>query len=393
MPNVSIVIPTYNRRDFLRVTIRSALAQTYREYEVIVVDDGSTDGTRELLALYADAIRPVYQSNRGTSGACNAGYRTARGEYLVFLDHDDLIRPDFLELLVGVLAARPAACIAYCAWEYIDVAAALLPGTTRPRREGRLLPELLQGGFNLVSPGAALIRRTCFEQVGPFDESISQCVDWDLWLRFALAGHSFAYVDQPLLRYRIHPHNRSADAAAMARDTRATLEKFFGRPDLPDEIKALRADAFATHHFAVAADYLIFGPPEPARHHLRHGLAASGALLADRDRLLNWLAAVALHPRVANPDRLIDRFIGLLDHERPAGPPFRRRGRGRYHVAAAFSAHASGDPRGVLRHLLPALLLEPMSLRNRGFLSINLRAVLRLARGMLSPGRAVASHP
>ena len=190
-PAVSVVIPTHQRRELVRGAIASVLAQTFRDFEVIVIDDGSTDGSEQAVRSLGHAIRYAWQENRGVSAARNAGIALARGDVVAFLDSDDRWLPNHLALTTDVLARHPAAVLS----------------STSPRFEiaGRqapidaevvdALPELLVE--NLVgNPSGVAVRRQALLAVTGFDERLRVMEGWDLWLRLALVG-KFA-----LLRHR-----------------------------------------------------------------------------------------------------------------------------------------------------------------------------------------------
>ena len=187
-PNVSVIIPTYQRRELVKRAVASVLAQSYRDFELIVIDDGSTDGTDEALAPLGDSIRYQWQPNRGVSAARNAGVRLARGSIVAFLDSDNRWLPEHLGVLMRVFAEHPHAVLAVSAW--------------RPRPDGAVTVRLMEPFpwlliRNCVGPlsGAAL-RRAAFLAVGGFDERLHLAEDYDLWLRLAARGGRFARVSR-----------------------------------------------------------------------------------------------------------------------------------------------------------------------------------------------------
>ena len=205
-PMVSVVIPTYNCARYLPEAIDSVLAQTYRDFEIIVVDDGSTDNTPEVLARYGDQIRIIRQPDQGRSAARNAGILAARGEYIAFLDADDLWLPQKLEKQLALFAAR-----AEIGWVYSDYRRLAELGSDtdtffhraglRPPPEGRILPELLSGC--ITSTITVMARASCFRRVGLFDPSLTRAEDYDMWIRLATQFDA-ACVDEPLALYRQH---------------------------------------------------------------------------------------------------------------------------------------------------------------------------------------------
>ena len=180
-PLVSVVIPTYNRCNWLSRAIESVLHQTYSPFELIVVDDGSTDGTPELLEAYGDGIRVIRKENTGVSGARNAGIRAAKGELIALLDSDDRWLPEKLEHQVAFFKASPRAMI--CQTEEIWIRNGIRVNPKRRHRKfsGMIFERTLP--LCLVSPSAVMMRAALFREVGLFDEDLPACEDYDLWLR------------------------------------------------------------------------------------------------------------------------------------------------------------------------------------------------------------------
>jgi glycosyltransferase involved in cell wall biosynthesis len=204
-PLVSVVVPTYNRRRYLRQCIDSALAQDYSPFEVIVVDDGSTDGTRELCSGYGDAIRYIGKKNGGAASALNVGVREMLGSWLKWLSSDDELEPGALSALVDE-GERTRAGVVFGDYRTIDTRG-------NPLREHRERAFGSQEDFMVAlwrqfagSASAAIISRLSLRVVGGFDESLRYAEDYDWWLRAALVhGIRFQYLRRTVARYRIHP--------------------------------------------------------------------------------------------------------------------------------------------------------------------------------------------
>ena len=203
-PTVSVVIPAYNYARYLSMAIESALAQTHPPLEVIVVDDGSTDETPSVLAAHGDRIRAIRQPNGGAGAARNTGIAAARGDYLAFLDSDDLWRRDKLELQLARFARDPDLGLVHCGVETIDelgrTTGYLLEG-----REGWMAMEMLRLDREVIqAPGSnVMVPRRVAEEVGGFDARLPPSEDWDFAYRVAV-GRRIGYVAEPLLRYRLH---------------------------------------------------------------------------------------------------------------------------------------------------------------------------------------------
>lgn len=215
---VSVVIPTYNRAALLPEAIDSVLGQTYRDFEIIVVDDGSTDDTRRVLGKYHGGIRQLSQSNRGEGAARNAGIAAAVGDYVAFLDSDDIWLNMKLEEQMRKLHLSVGIRWVYCdAFTFDGLSGERLHniGDAVPQPDGFIAQSLLMENF-IPSP-TPLVQRSLFGEVGGF-ANLELGADWDMWLRIA-AKYPVAYVDGALGGYRIHPGMISGK-----RDVSATLE-------------------------------------------------------------------------------------------------------------------------------------------------------------------------
>jgi len=211
-PLVSIVIPAYNAAPFIAETLESALAQTHAHREVIVVDDGSTDDTESRVAPYLGRIRYVRQANAGAAAARNAGLRMAAGDYIAFLDADDVWQPEKLEIQLRVAARHPESCMIVCDGvdfgEYASTNERLLRGPLASRLDqepsgiltGRFYAELVRRNA-ITCPAQTLIPRAVADRVGPVLENVQPCEDWEYNLRIAHQGPITFHLDS-LVRYR-----------------------------------------------------------------------------------------------------------------------------------------------------------------------------------------------
>lgn len=205
MPRVSVVIPTYNCARFLGQTIDSALRQAYRDFEIIVVDDGSTDDTQQVVAGYGKTIRYVYQSNQGASAARNVALSIASGEFIAYLDADDLWIADKLSRQVEYLDAHPACGFLHTEVSVIDEQNKVLHTrfnyeTNRPVPQGLCIRELLLRSH--IQTLTVLERRTAFNDAGMFDLRLPVAQDYLHWLGVVLCGYEVGYLAEPLGQYR-----------------------------------------------------------------------------------------------------------------------------------------------------------------------------------------------
>lgn len=226
---VSVIIPTHDRARLLARAMRSVLAQSYRDIELIVVDDASTDDTERLVANFDDPrVRYIrHDSKLGAAAARNTGIRAARGSFIAFQDSDDEWLLEKLEKQMRALAASgPEVDVAYCGFLRCNAGCATyVPGDSVKVRRGDVLAQLLRGNF--ISTQTLLVRRECIEDAGMFDERLPRFQDWELAIRLA-ARTRFCPVDEPLVIVHATPENISSDAAAGARALAIILEKHWG---------------------------------------------------------------------------------------------------------------------------------------------------------------------
>jgi len=237
-PTVSIIIPTYDYAHVIAQALESVRSQSYEKWECVVVDDGSTDNTEEVVALYSKQdprIRFIRQSNQRQAAARNTGIRNSAGAYLQFLDADDLIEPRKLELQVAYLEQHPEVDITYSGVRYFtsdNLSERLLSrqysswedaGAWMPEISGEgksILPSLLRNNIMVVN--SPLIRRRAVDEVGLFDVGLTPVEDWDYWIRCAAKGLTFRFDDFEEARALVRAHQMSA-SLNQPRMLRATL--------------------------------------------------------------------------------------------------------------------------------------------------------------------------
>lgn len=211
-PLVSVVIPCFNQAHFLTEAIESVFSQTYPHVEVVVVDDGSTDNTAEIAARYP-GVRCVRQENRGLAGARNTGLRRSNGEFLVFLDSDDRLLPEAIQLGLETLAARPECAFVSGQIRVIALDGGILWEWQPQPAERDSYPALLRRNY-IATPAVVVFRRAAFEAVGVFDTTVHACADYELYLRVARAYPVCSH-DQVVIDYRLHGGNMSRNPELM----------------------------------------------------------------------------------------------------------------------------------------------------------------------------------
>jgi glycosyltransferase involved in cell wall biosynthesis len=206
----SVIIPAYNAAPWIAEAIRSVLNQDFPELELIVVNDGSTDETEEIASAFGDRIRIVTKPNGGSASARNAGLRVARGEYIAFLDGDDLWTRDKLRLQMNFLKRNSLRWV-YCdGYSFQDGTGEMLSrfGDLWTFHRGHILEHLYV--HNFIPSGSPVISRSIFEELGGFDERVRFAEDWEMWLRIA-AAYPTDFVQKPLFLYRLHGANSTRD--------------------------------------------------------------------------------------------------------------------------------------------------------------------------------------
>lgn len=234
-PLVSVVIATYNMAAYLPLAIESALGQTYRNVEVLVVDDGSTDGTRDVVERLLEdrRLRYIVQRNGGQASAKNRGVREARARFIAFLDADDIWVREKLETQIPLFLRSATLGVVYSRVAYIDEAGRDLGIADNALFRGRVSGPLLVRNF--IGFGTSVVRSECFERLGGFDESIRMGIDYDLWLRLS-TQYEFDFVDRPFLRYRVWPGQMSGNCKGRYANGIAIMERFLAQyPGVVDE--------------------------------------------------------------------------------------------------------------------------------------------------------------
>ena len=242
MVKVSVIIPAYNGDRYIEKAIAGILAQTYTNYEIVAIDDGSTDGTRQIIRQYGDRVRYFTQANQGVAASRNLGLSKAQGEYIAFLDQDDVFLPHKLASQVALLERNSSLGIVNSGWQIVD-RDGVLQSAVEPWHQ---IPDLNTANLIIWKPvflGAMLFRRSWLEQTEGFDTSLEQTPDVDLVIRLAGMGCQAEWVKQTTVKYRQHQANASKNTLLQSEELDRILERFFAQPNLSPEIKKLEADS------------------------------------------------------------------------------------------------------------------------------------------------------
>jgi glycosyltransferase involved in cell wall biosynthesis len=238
---ISVIIPVYNGDRYITQTIDSVLNQTYQDFEIIVIDDGSKDNSRQTLERYGDRIRYVYQENSGVAEARNHGFQLAQGEFIAFLDQDDVLLENKLALQLQAFEEDPDVEIVHSGWRLVDSEGNFW-SDIKPWKDA---PELDLAGWLMRMPvlfSAMMFRRSALEKVGKFDARYKQACDVDLVQRLILRGGKTVWVKQITVLYRQHESNDSLNTITQAIESWKVREQFFDQPNLPEAARKVERD-------------------------------------------------------------------------------------------------------------------------------------------------------
>jgi len=374
MPTVSVVIPAYNHASYLAQTISSALAQTWRDSEIIVVDDGSTDETPQIAKQFGGEIRYLRQANRGIAAARNAGIKQAQGEFISFLDDDDVWEPEYLVSVLSVFQQDADTMAVHTGWQAIDE-----EGNCLPARSINVVPPesmyraLLAGGF--FTGACVTVRKKCLDQVGLLDEALQGCDDLDLWLRISRV-HRFRGIPRALVLYRMHEGGLSSNELHMFRDKLKVLTKHFG-PDKGDpptwDDDKRRAFGFAYRSGAI--EYIRQGQVDKGWRLLARAANAYPHIFERLDTF--YELACGDQPRsyrghaqsldiAASSTAMLDAMDGYFARADRVPVNLQRSAYGNAYLALAMLSDQAGDWRAARRYLWRALRIHPTLLRQPG---------------------------
>ena len=242
MPLISVIVPVFNGEKTIKETIDSVLKQTFTDFELLVINDGSQDLTVEVVEKIQDSRIQVYSyPNAGLAASRNRGIDRSTGEYIAFIDADDLWTPDKLEAQFNALKSHPEAAVAYSWTDYIDEYSQFLGKGGHITVNGNIYPHLLL--TDLLENGSnPLIRKQAFIEVGNFDESLSAAEDWDMLLRLAIRYH-FIAVSSPQVLYRISSNSMSFNVLQQERESLKVIERAFNQA--PESLQYLKKPSLA----------------------------------------------------------------------------------------------------------------------------------------------------
>ncbi len=258
-PKVSVVLPTYNRASLLKRAIKSILNQTYQDFEMIIVDDGSTDNTENVVKGFGnEGIRYIsHDNNRGAGAARNTGIKVARGRYIAFLDSDNQWLPEKLEKQMQFIQHKTEDVVVYTDyWDWENRRHML--SHRKIQKDGDIHDILLEDNF--IDTSTVLVSKECLHKAGLFDETLPRYQDWELWIRLS-KYYRFVYLDEPLAKVHFTPGCITSNDEALLPARRIIFEKHF-------EDIAKRPDLLARHLYALGCPTIYFGEFTEGRNYL-----------------------------------------------------------------------------------------------------------------------------
>ncbi len=382
-PLVSVVVPTYNRSCYLSEAIQSVFVQEYVPLEIIVVDDGSTDNTREVLHQYFDRVTCIYQSNQGAAVARNVGIAASKGAYIALLDSDDIWRPGKLREQVQFLNDKPYYGMVGCKVVEIAHDGSVIQnglGDDVSQEYVALERVLLDSP---LPPSTLLVRREALPQPYPFTPGIHYCEDWEFCLRVALI-HPIGYINQPLVGYRSHSQNLTFPIVSQAKVEEHLCNRLRVLTSIathvPPELLAAQAKAEAN-------EYARFSIPTYMNGEFVLGAARiATAIRLDPERwyaggelaeVIVLYAGLLLHQRGEREAFVfLDNVFAHLPVELKKPEHMRAAVYARIRIAAAFEDYRQRQFGQVLTNIFKATVNNPTSLANRGVLSITARSLV-----------------
>lgn len=375
MPRVSVIVPTYNRSHLTAQAIRSVLGQTVSDFEVVVVNDGSTDDTEEIVLAFSDPrLKYFRQENQGPSVARSTGLQASTGEFIAFLDSDDLFLPNRLELQLAMLEKEPGAGLVY--GRYYSTNEQEAPEKIKGACHADLgLRHLLVRG-TAFHWSTVLVRRSNLDSAGGFREELTYLEDWELAVRLALDGCQMICVDEPVSIVRQQAGSHAKSAFSYLKKAPAVLDMVYDDPRMPPEMHGIRNTVYATRHVRSAAAAYQAQDMELGKEFLELALQTDPTLTDENidlvvDQLFNRVMGFCL----GDPRDTLQSVILHLPGERHFARELGRRLWAKFYIDGAFEAYQLGQTTKCRNYALQAIRKRPAYLQNRGLLAIFWRSL------------------
>jgi len=369
-PTVSVIIPAYNQGRYLGGAIESALSQTYRNYEILVIDDGSTDDTCAVADQFGGRLRYIRQDNQGLAAARNTGICNAAGQYIALLDSDDEWLPTYLDTMIDLAGVSPEAAVFYCRARCMDANGIelrqVLGSPIEPRQS--IYQTLLR--YDFLIPSTVFMLRSAAIEAGLFDPFLRSCEDWDLWLRLS-PRHNFVGSRECLVRYRVHGNSLSADLHNMHGAAQMVIRKHFGDDDeQPQHWSMDKRRAYGgLYRYQALSAVLRKNDWNACTQHLLRAFEVDPTLTRDQDLFFD----LAMGPQplgyrltelqldlAANAAELFRTLRGVFETmTTPASNHLRRAAYGTAYLGLGLVAYNTGQPALCRRYLLRAVRYRP----------------------------------
>ena len=379
MPRVSIILPTYNRANFLKRSIESALSQTFQDFELVIIDDGSTDSTYEIFQNFNDSrIDLITTEHKGVSAARNLGLLEASGEFVTFLDSDDRFFPQKIELQLQEFFKTQHIGLVACGWREVTIQ----DHVKREARPWLNVPNLDLESWLLGCPvgtGVMMVKKELIDSIGGFDTNLFAHDDWDLGLRLSYYGCEMIWCRESLVESLIHDNNIHLNAAKSIPSQKYILDKFFSQPKLPDQIIQKKKKIYSKLHLRNALSYYKNSVWEEARKNLEEAINLDPILIInDYEILIKVFADWANSYGISNRGSFINSVYDHLPFFIKDIKKYRRKTLGTTEVQYLFKSRKAGIQPNNRLALIKIMVYSPYWLRNKGVLSLGIRALFNM---------------
>lgn len=380
-PSVSVIINTYNRASLIGRAIESVLAQTYTDFELIIVDDGSTDNTCDVVATYQDP-RIIYEwvENGERSRARNIGINLSRGKYVAFLDSDDWYLPNKLLLQVAALESSPEAGLVLGGWMIVDEVGEKIQ-ENRPWEKIATQPSLEEWLFApTMSPITILIKKQWLERVGGFDTELFVVgfpEDVELCIRLSLAGCPVVWSEEIIAVVLAHGTNSLRNWPSLKQGRLNFLHKLFSNPQFIKNLSISKEEVFAGYHLALAWQAYDYGFLAEGKQELSHAVELNPKLCERNFEIIQTtITGYAKHYLCIDPINFVRQVFQNLPPSLVHFRRYRREVLGKVWMSRAWVAHPEGRFALARQSVLHAIWYRPSYLKDRGVLSILFQSLL-----------------
>ncbi len=399
MLRVSVIIPTYNRANYLYLALESVLKQSFPPYEIIIVDDGSDDATPDVVHEFASHVRYLHQDHQGVAAARNLGLASAQGDVIAWLDADDLWNYDFLASTIRLLEADAQLDGVYSDYHYIGTTGEIVSvAGIKPVRPSDLFAMLVEA--DIIATPAVVIRKRCYDQVGSFDTRFQICEDYDMWLRLARIAQ-IKGISKPLVSIRVHPTNTQADIDAFGKYLLMLMDKHFGPLAVSSEAEPdIKRRAYASAFRLMAVKHIQAGDPDRGWSLLEQAISIRPELFCSLDTLYELACgaqARGVRGRAdlinvqSNGDEMLARLDTLFARFSPGLDQVRAKAYGNAYLALGMLSDQAGKWRQARHYMFEAVRANPALLCS--YLVMRRLVKVHLGRQLIGRVRLLRDSP